>query len=562
MLEPFSCDRSTAAVRRSPGGERPKLFCLVIAAVMLVCAPAARGDPAPSSMVNWTGFYAGLNGGLGGGAVWPRNDQVSPPINFLGSQSVDSQNHRLGGFLAGGQVGYNYEFSNRVVLGVETDVQWSNIGARRQDDTASVINIGNPLQSLGLFTTETRISQNWFGTTRLRLGYSPADRLLAYVTGGLAYSEFSVGNSGTGTAASALFSGTLSTISGANTATRLGWTAGAGFEYALDRHLSLKSEYLYTQYSGLAAPFLDLEQSTPPVTSGTYSSGTLGIHLVRAGLNYKFGEPSGEVQPATSVRMTAWRPNWSGFHAGINGGFGGGTFGPSRSETALDQFSQIPPLFDLSATNVQEKLRSSGFLAGGQFGYDYEFSNGVVAGLETDMQWSGIGAVNRSTIFTVLNPPLGTGAVQHQQLTIGQDWFGTTRLRLGYEAFNRGLIYATGGLAYSHFSASFSGFTNDPSNLFQSTTGGFGSSTRLGWTAGAGVEYALAQNLTFKTEYLYSAYAGLSLPYQGSAFFGNLANPANFGTISTQGTLGSGTLGLHLLRVGLNWQLGDLVPWR
>ena len=523
---------------------------------MLPCAPTASAGPPPATAVfDWSGFYAGLNAGVGGGTVWPRYDLVSPPIGFIGSQSVDQQKHQLGGFFAGAQAGYNYQFGNGVVLGAETDFQWSNIGARRRDQTATVLNAGTILESAGLESNEMRITQNWFGTTRLRVGYAFPDRLLTYVTGGVAYSEFSASNSDNGVAFTPPPAMTFSQTSGANNATRIGWTAGAGLEYALDSHLSLKSEYLYSQYSGLAAPFLNVSASTPAVTSGTFSTGTIGLHLVRAGLNYRFGEVAGARETMASVPPTAFRPSWTGFYLGINGGYGGGIFRPARSEVTLDQIPAVPPFTTLNTANIGETLRSGGFLFGGQLGYSHGFANGVVAGIETDLQWSGIGAINRSNIVGLYNQPIGTGFLQNSQLTIHQDWFGTTRLRLGYQAFDRGQIYLTGGIAYSHFSAGIAGASADPAFFFQSTTAGSGSSTRFGWAAGAGVEHALAQNLSFKTEYLYSEYSGFSVPYRGSTIAGNSFGPP--AVISTQGTLSSGTLGLHLLRAGLNWKLGD-----
>ncbi|MGH9811072.1 MAG: outer membrane protein, partial [Terriglobia bacterium] len=72
-----------------------------------------------------------------------------------------------------------------------------------------------------------------------------------------------------------------------------------------------------------------------------------------------------------------------------------------------------------------------------------------------------------------------------------------------------------------------------------------------GWVAGAGVEYAIAENLSFKTEYLYSQYSGFNVAYQR-----NLAADGLFAD-STQGTLSTGTLGIHLARAGLNWKLGN-----
>jgi outer membrane immunogenic protein len=119
------------------------------------------------SASNWTGFYAGVNGGGG----WAANDVLS---------DNDGAGHSLrlspkGGF-GGGQFGYNAQggvFAPRAVLGIEADVQGAGI-----DDSGTVA------------TTPTRekASLNWFGTLRGRAGYA-FDTSLVYVTGGLAFGE-------------------------------------------------------------------------------------------------------------------------------------------------------------------------------------------------------------------------------------------------------------------------------------------------------------------------------------------------------------------------------------
>jgi len=134
-------------------------------------------------------------------------------------------------------------------------------------------------------------------------------------------------------------------------------------------------------------------------------------------------------------------------------------------------------------------------------------------------------------------------------LSVGQNWFGTTRLRLGYQAFDRLLVYATAGVAYAGFTAENAGTGDDGLGEFTVTTGAR-RTTRIGWTAGAGAEYAIGGNVSFKTEYLYSEYAGFAVPYQ--TIFTSPVNPA-----VTQGTLSTGTIGIHLVRAGLNWKLGD-----
>ena len=300
---PLSVNRAASGLARSFEGaaavafglvnlssrRRPRACCaLAVACLAVGCAESALAQPlAQPPVYNWTGFYAGLNGGLGGGRVTPANS-VAAVDRIFGYTSTDNQSHRLGGAFAGGQAGYNYQFGNQLVLGVESDLQWSNIGALSRIDTMYTYNTSSPVPSSGLNTASMNIRQDWFGTTRLRLGYQFADRFMAYVTGGVAYSEFAAGNAGTGTELSPTPL-IYSVTSGTTASTRIGWAAGAGLEHALGNNLSVKAEYLYSEYSGIAAPYRNVSDNTPPVISGTFFSGTLGIHLVRAGLNYKFG---------------------------------------------------------------------------------------------------------------------------------------------------------------------------------------------------------------------------------------------------------------------------------
>jgi outer membrane immunogenic protein len=529
---------------------------LAVAGLALGFADRASAQP-PAVPLNWTGFYVGLNAGVGGGVARPWFDLSSPPAKFWSGDSyIDNQSHRLGGGFAGGQAGYNYQFHNNVVLGIESDLQWSEIRAVRREDTAYMFGIGSGFPITGTTATEMKIGQNWFGTTRLRLGYQFADRFLAYATGGLAYSQFSAGNWGIGISGSP-FPGVYSLTNGAATLTRFGWAAGAGVEYALNNHLSIKSEYLYSEYAGVTAPYLLTDESTPPTTRGTFSTGTLGIHLVRAGLNYKLGD-TGQTSDIRRLNLEpTWGPAWGGFYVGVNGGYGVGVAKPELSETSLSQAIRAEGIVfsETDTSDMTTKMRSSGFLAGGQFGYNRQLPNKFVAGIETDLQWSGIRAARESNIVGTY-APRPAGFSSNSSLAVSQNWFGSTRLRLGYQPFDRVLVYGTGGVAYSGFSTGISGASTD--NLFvfpdNKTTSGSGSSTKFGWTVGAGVEYAMTEHLSFKTEYLYSQYSGFSVPYQR---LDQRITPAENDIEITSGTLSTGTLGIHAVRAGLNWKLGD-----
>ena len=145
--------------------------------------------------------------------------------------------------------------------------------------------------------------------------------------------------------------------------------------------------------------------------------------------------------------------SWTGFYIGINGG---GGFGSSN--------------WDLTGSRTV-----SGGLVGGTVGYNYQFGQ-AVAGIEGDVDWSGI---NGSTSNNVC--PFGCKT--------SNSWLATVRGRLGYAA-DSFMPYVTGGAAFGDIQASTPGFPQ--------TSGDKG-----GWTLGAGLEAALAQNWTAKVEYLY-----------------------------------------------------------
>ena len=143
---------------------------------------------------------------------------------------------------------------------------------------------------------------------------------------------------------------------------------------------------------------------------------------------------------------------------------------------------------------------NTGFIGGGQAGYNWQ-TGAFVLGVETDFDGTTLG---KTFNFTSL-PFAATTALPGDILTVNAkanlDWLGTTRARLGYVATpdNRLLIYATGGVAYGGGSSSFTAFDSFNDLLFT----GSPSSSRVGWTIGGGVEYAITNNVTIKGEYLY-----------------------------------------------------------
>jgi outer membrane immunogenic protein len=249
-----------------------KKASLALAALLGTTALAAAADlpsrnyaPAPvyaAPIFTWTGFYVGVNAGYAG-------DRFEYPFAAPGVPLVGSAKLNSSGFIGGGQIGYNYQFAGSWVVGLEADLQYTNIEGKLEANAA-----GGGF-GIGL-TAGSQI--DYLGTVRARLGYSLFDRALVYVTGGYAYgrvkSELGVNLGGGGLGVS---------ISNNNS----GWTAGAGVEYALTPNWSFKTEYLY----------VDLGNKNLFAAPGFGISVKSTAHIVRAGLNYRFnwGAPSAVV---------------------------------------------------------------------------------------------------------------------------------------------------------------------------------------------------------------------------------------------------------------------------
>jgi outer membrane immunogenic protein len=203
--------------------------------------------------------------------------------------------------------------------------------------------------------------------------------------------------------------------------------------------------------------------------------------------------------------------NWTGFYLGLNGGFAGDAF-------------RYP--FEIGNVTGSGKLNSSGFLGGVTAGFNWQFAPTWVAGFEGDIDLANI---NGKLTAHASNPgntlDLTAGSTTH--------YIDTARLRLGYLVTPQFLLFGTGGAAYGDTASSI-GVSYNGNDLL----GGPYSKTvtGLGWTAGAGAEYKITKNLSFKTEYLYTDLGTQTL-------YSNAAIPASLKVHTTD----------NQVRAGLNW---------
>jgi outer membrane immunogenic protein len=225
---------------------------------------------------SWNGFYVGGHaGGAWGDKKW---SDWFDPLNDLSLAGPDASYH-VNGPLAGGQIGYNFQYG-WTVFGIEADASWTDIKGFGSNDPFVFPGAKSGFGCLDLNGGCTSKIEA-LGTITGRLGVA-VDRVLFYGKGGAAWAHekhtVRAFDTQLPNDPSVNFSSTTSQ-------TRWGWTAGAGIEYAFTNNLSAKIEYNYLDFGKDTIAF-DL-----PAPSGFDVGGTLHqtLHVVKGGLNYRFG---------------------------------------------------------------------------------------------------------------------------------------------------------------------------------------------------------------------------------------------------------------------------------
>ena len=214
---------------------RNLLLGVASAAALAIAVPAAQAadlpayEPAPAVVApvpsfSWSGPYIGAQVGYG----WGRASNTSND-----------------GWMVGGYLGYNVQLDGSpVVFGVETDLNWSNVDGNRGARGRA---------------GRTRLSSDWNGATRGRIGYA-FDRFLVYGAAGIAYADRELRSPGFGK----------------DNKTAVGWTVGGGVEAAVTDNVVARAEYRYTDYGS-------------DRFNGLKSSAT--EHRIMGGIAVKFDSP-------------------------------------------------------------------------------------------------------------------------------------------------------------------------------------------------------------------------------------------------------------------------------
>lgn len=240
--------------------------------------------PAPYS---WTGFYVGLNAGY----AWGNNSTSYDYLlaggaadlpEFLSASGFPTGfSNTAGGFIGGGQVGYNYQVGN-IVVGLEADIQYVN----QKSESGYAVFLSD---ADGYSTTAigTQSQLNWLGTVRARLGFA-VDRALIYATGGLAYGGVETASGILGSGEDFADGPIYAVYGGTSSKTKVGWTIGGGLEYAFTNNLTLRGEYLYYDLGKTSYSIVGGTNTPDNEFLGATASYKLTGNLVRAGVNWKF----------------------------------------------------------------------------------------------------------------------------------------------------------------------------------------------------------------------------------------------------------------------------------
>ena len=440
---------------------------------------------------NWTGFHIGTQ--IGASATRTRfsgvdnnysNGCEGPCGNLGGGDNIGpwqlvTMPHMS--VLAGITAGYDLQFG-RMVLGIEADANRSSGAANAYATEDRYPGPG------GLWS----VTSKWNAGIRGRLGFAAGDRALLYGVGGVTFAKFRARGGMEPELPSEDFYERYPNWGNRDIGggTRSGLTFGGGIEYALDSNVSFKAEYRVTNFGRYRLNY-DMDQALANCDGCHFEQGNVGnrirVNSFLFGLNYRLGSPDGRL-------ATTSRSSWTGFHLGAalgasrnNVGFKG--YDPNSNDEFLnDQWGTVEPI----------RFSLSGVTAGAYAGYDYQVG-GMVLGIEADANHTS-GASESGRLQEQDNPDNGQWHVETK-------WSASLRARAGFLVTPDLLAYATGGVAYGKV------FTNTGFEMKSSGpeappwgNANISKSGRYGPTYGGGMEYALSEALTLRTEYRHSDY--------------------------------------------------------
>jgi len=296
---------------------------------------ALSGNADAAGTRDWSGLYAGVHAGGGFGQI--KGNTTAGDGSADATAATESADLKLNSGVFGVQAGYNWQFDNRMVLGVEMD--W---GKTWMNGKQKAVSTEGGLGALGAAQALTYYDIDWTSSLRGRLGYVAGDRWMLYGTAGLALAQESQSReqykSSNGSSSSL---GTETIVASVEQAskTRLGYTVGTGVEYAINDRWTISGNYGYSHFgkrsfsfdtarAGVGSAYTEMNQvgteiqpallapdhplctratphsrcsamevpiyettdheSTYDVENGRKASNSFDIHTINIGLNYRF----------------------------------------------------------------------------------------------------------------------------------------------------------------------------------------------------------------------------------------------------------------------------------
>jgi outer membrane immunogenic protein len=458
----------------------------------------------PQRNYDWTGLYVG--GHVGGG--WQSANIADPSAYSILSNCClvlgDNNNPSAiaagtsAGFLGGAQAGWMYQVG-RLVTGIDVDFT----GTKLDSSGTSVISPGGA----GFFANDSySLRTNWTATSTADIGIADG-RWLVYTKAGVAFADDTFGVSING-AGSQFVAPIPFTFSGSSNQVVPGWTAGLGVKWALSSDWFVNAEYdlldFGTQTAHVSGAF-SATPASPPIGPGIPPVGpgatfnpmfSQTISEVKIGLNYK---PSGNSGPLLTPENPKTDYTWSGFYIGghAGGGWTDTAFADPGGYSTLNNCCVL-----LSHTNepgAASDATGGGALGGVQAGWMYQLHRLVVG---ADIDFSGTELKGSGS---VVYPALaGVGDFVNEGYSVRTDWTATTTTVLGF-ASGSWLAYAKAGAAWAEnrYSLSIAGAGGNfgPGGAVPFAFASSASDLVYGWTAGAGVKWALSGNWFANAEY-------------------------------------------------------------
>jgi len=233
--------------------------------------PLKAAPPVP--IYDWGGVYVG---GVIGGA-WGRTDSSDPGLGIVGAlvnvpviQTTDSS-----GFIGGIGGGMRYQLG-KLVVGTEADITWGGV------DGTSTTTFG-PLGAAALLTRSIGANSNWIGTSTNSVGIAH-DRWLIYGKAGVAWTHITYTDNWVANVA-----GGVPLFTGTGSENRLGWTVGAGLEWAVWNNWSVKAEYDYLDFGKRTVAINGtILPSIIPIGASFGLQDQSHINQFKAGVNWHF----------------------------------------------------------------------------------------------------------------------------------------------------------------------------------------------------------------------------------------------------------------------------------